>query len=349
MPSPQHLLQSLYFCVVTAQRHLGSIANIWVEKPIADNLAKYLQKVILAPQRLPQTAVLRTQKNLTKEIYTMLPLAFVANKQCFDVCDTLECGQIFRYKKIAENAYGVFSWDKYAELKTTEAGVEVYTDDADYFWHFFDLDTNYAEKVARISALSPIMEKACNCGKGIHILNQNLTEMIFSFIISANNNIKRIQLIINRLCDALGESTPYGKAFPTIEALANAPLELFTSVGAGYRDKYLKSTAQALLSYDLQSLFKMNTLAARTELLKFLGVGPKVADCILLFGMHRGDVFPVDTWLKKVYHAYFEQGHRDNEISTFFTDLFGFDAGLCQQYLFYYQRKYGQTGGNAVK
>lgn len=279
----------------------------------------------------------------------MLPLAFVAKKECFDVRDTLECGQIFRYKKIGENAYGVFSWNKYAELVTTDDGVEVYTDDGDYFWKFLDLDSDYNDKVRRISALSPIMEKACDSGKGIRILNQNLTEMIFSFIISANNNIKRIQLIINRLCDALGEVTPYGRAFPTVEALANAPVEFFASVGAGYRDKYLKNTAQSLLSYDLQSLIALDSVSARSELQKFSGVGPKVADCILLFGMHRGDVFPVDTWLKKVYHSYFERGHRDNEISTFFTDLFGSDAGLCQQYLFYYQRKYGQTKQNTVK
>lgn len=279
----------------------------------------------------------------------MLPIAFTVNRDCFDVADTLECGQIFRYKKLSDNTYSVFSLDKYAELETKPNCVEVRTEHGEYFRRFLDLDADYPEKVKRISAISPLMKEACQCGKGIHILNQDLTEMIFSFIISANNNIKRIQLIIERLCDALGEDTPYGKAFPTVEKLAACPVEFYTKIGAGYRDRYLKETAERLLDYDLSVLQNADSVTARKQLLSFMGVGPKVADCILLFGMHRGDVFPVDTWLKKVYHAYFEQGHKDSQLSTFFCNLFGEDAGLCQQYLFYFQRKYRQNEQNTVK
>lgn len=279
----------------------------------------------------------------------MLPIAFTADKNCFNVADTLECGQIFRYNKVDENTYEVFSQDKYAQLVTTQKCVEVRTANGEYFWNFLDLETDYAQKVQRISALSPLMKEACDCGKGIHILRQDLTEMIFSFIISANNNIKRIQLIIDRLCRALGEKTPYGWAFPTVEKLASAPVEFYKSIGAGYRDRYLKNTAIRLQNYDVEQLRALDTPQARKQLLALDGVGPKVADCILLFGMRRGDVFPVDTWLKKVYHLYFEQGHKDCEISTFFCNLFGDDAGLCQQYLFYFQRKYGQNFQNTVK
>lgn len=279
----------------------------------------------------------------------MLPLAFTADKNCFDVTDTLECGQIFRYRKLNENTCEVFSQDKYAQLVTVDSGIEVYTTDGDYFWDFLDLQTDYRQKVERISAMSPVMKQAAECGKGIHILRQNLTEMIFCFIISANNNIKRIQQIVERLCEGLGEKTPYGYAFPTVQKLADAPVEFYKSIGAGYRDKYLKHTAQKLLNFDLASLESLPTAEARKVLLTFEGVGPKVADCILLFGMRRGDVFPVDTWLKKVYHNYFEQGHKDGELSTFFCNLFGADAGLCQQYLFYFQRKYRQIEENTVK
>lgn len=278
-----------------------------------------------------------------------LPIAFEFSSEYFNVRDTLECGQIFRYKKLNEDTYAVFSLNKYAELTTVGNVVQVRTTDREYFWRFFDLDTDYAAKVARISALSPLMKEAAEFGKGIRILNQDLTEMIFSFIISANNNIKRIQLIIDRMCTAIGKTTPYGHAFPTVEDMAASPVAFYTGIGAGYRDKYLQQTAEMLLSYDLSTLTNLDSAAARKELLKFMGVGPKVADCILLFGLKRGDVFPVDTWLKKVYHAYFEQGHKDAELSTFFCNLFGNDAGLCQQYLFYFQRKYGQTNGNTVK
>ncbi|MCM1290073.1 MAG: hypothetical protein NC132_06300 [Corallococcus sp.] len=279
----------------------------------------------------------------------MPDLAFCVDKDYFDVADTLECGQIFRYKKLEENVYEVFSLDKYARLVTTDENVEVYTDDADYFRNFLDLDTDYSAKVAKISAISPLMERACQAGRGIHILRQNIVEMIFSFIISANNNIKRIQLIVNRLCEGLGERTPYGYAFPNVKKMAEAPVEFYTKIGAGYRDRYLKETAEALLNFDLSSLQNADSFEARKRLLAFKGIGPKVADCILLFGLRRGDVFPVDTWLKKVYHAYFEHGHKDSEISSFFCEIFGEDAGLCQQYLFYFQRKYGQNGQNAVK
>ena len=271
-----------------------------------------------------------------------LPIAFTYPREYFNICDTLECGQIFRYKRLENGAYGVYSLDKYAELFYDGGNVCVATRDKDYFWNFFDLDCDYASKVSRISALSPLMREAAAFGKGIRILNQDLTEMIFSFIISANNNIKRIQLIIERMCNSLGADTPYGKAFPTVQALAAAPVQTFTGIGAGYRDRYLHLTANRLLGYDLSALRKLDSVSARKELLTFTGIGPKVADCIMLFGLKRGDVFPVDTWIKKVYHEHFEQGHKDGEISRFFCDLFGQDAGLCQQYLFYFQRKYRQ-------
>lgn len=268
-----------------------------------------------------------------------LPIAFTYEREFFNIKDTLECGQIFRYNLLDDGAYGVYSRDKYAQLSyNADNKVEVRTNDADYFWKFFDLDTDYGAKVKRISALSPLMEQAASYGKGIRILNQDLTEMIFSFIISANNNIKRIQLIIERLCAKLGQITEYGNAFPSVQAMAQAPVELYTSIGAGYRDRYLSETAQALLEFDLSTFDNMDSVGARNQLLSFKGVGPKVADCILLFGLRRGDVFPVDTWIKKVYHEYFEQGHRDQDISKFFCNLFGQDAGLCQQYLFYCQR-----------
>ncbi len=275
--------------------------------------------------------------------------AFSIQKNCFDLTDTLECGQVFRYRKLQQNVYEVFSQDKHAKLVDVGCEVQVFTEDPQYFANYFDLQTDYEQTVKRISDISPIMQQAAQCGKGIRILRQDLTEMIFSFIISANNNIKRIQAIVERLCQGLGEKTPYGYAFPTVQKMADAPVEFYKSIGAGYRDRYLKDTAQKLLSFDLESLKAMPTEQARKVLLTFEGVGPKVADCILLFGMHRGDVFPVDTWLKKVYHNYFEQGHKDAQMSTFFCNLFGQDAGLCQQYLFYFQRKYRQNNENTVK
>ncbi len=261
----------------------------------------------------------------------------------FSAADTLECGQIFRYSAVAPDTYSVHSADKYAEIVTDGEKITVNTDDPQYFYRFFDLETDYSAAAKRLSDKNEILKKAAEYGKGIRILNQNVAEMIFSFIISANNNIKRIQLIIGRLCDALGEKTAYGRAFPSVEAMAEKNEDFYAGIGAGYRARYLAETAARLKNYSLSSLQSMPTEEARKELLSFCGIGPKVADCILLFALKRGDVFPVDTWIKKVYHEYFEAGHKDSEIASYFTGLFKEDSGLCQQYLFYYRRKYGQN------
>lgn len=271
-----------------------------------------------------------------------LPVAFKVSADYFDVRDTLECGQVFRFKQIGENAFAVFSADKYAEAETEKGVVTVRSEDAEYFWKYFDLDSDYAETVKRISAISPLMEQASSLGKGIRILNQNFEEMVYSFIISAQNRIPRIKQIVERICLAKGEEKPFGRTFPKTQVLAECGEEFFAGVGAGYRSRYLDDTAKRLLTYDAARLNSLDSVSARKELLTFMGVGPKVADCILLFGMHRGDVFPVDTWIKKVYHNYFENGHKDGEISDYFCGLFGSDAGLCQQYLFYFERKYRQ-------
>ena len=277
-----------------------------------------------------------------------LPVAFTCSAEYFSVKDTLECGQVFRYYDLGDGYYGVFSRDKYAQLFTENDKVVVQTQDGDYFRNYFDVDNDYAETVAYISAISPLMKQAAECGKGIRILRQDPTETLYSFMISANNNIKRIQQIVERLCVGAGNETQFGYAFPTREKLGNMPQEFFSSLGAGYRDKFLYETSRRTLDYDIAALAKEDTATARKELLTFKGVGPKVADCILLFGLNHGDVFPVDTWLKKVYHAYFESGLADSAISDFFCGLFGKYAGLCQQYLFYFQRKYRQTQINNV-
>ena len=277
-------------------------------------------------------------------IYTTEKSIVLKDFDNFNAKDILECGQIFRYKLNDDGSYDVFSRDKHANVSDVKDEIVIPTDDVDYFYNFFDLDTDYKAVCDRLSARSEILKQAVDYGKGIRILNQDLEEMLFSFIISANNNIKRIQLIVERLCKALGSKTDFGYAFPTASQMAEASVEMFKELGAGYRAEYLFDTAQRLNDgYDLEQLRTMNTDEARRQLLSFKGVGPKVADCVLLFGLKKQDVFPVDTWIKKVYHNYFEQGHSDRDIAGYFVSQFGEDAGLCQQYLFYFQRKYGQT------
>ncbi|MBR2974489.1 MAG: 8-oxoguanine DNA glycosylase [Clostridia bacterium] len=266
----------------------------------------------------------------------------LANHPNFCVADTLECGQFFRYSKVDDATYRVYSLDKFALVVTKGDVVEIQTDDVQYFYNFFALDVDYTPAIGRLNGYSQFLSDAIEYGKGIRILRQDLVETIFCFIISANNNIKRIQGIVERLCAKYGAKTDNGYAFPTLEALANATEADLKAIGAGYRAGYIVNTAKALATMDLSTLANMSTNKARQALLALSGVGPKVTDCILLFGLNKGDVFPVDTWIKKVYHTYFEKGHPDNQIADYLVSLFGDDSGLCQQYLFYFQRKYGQ-------
>lgn len=258
----------------------------------------------------------------------------------FKAKDILECGQIFRFTKNPDGHYTVFSLDKKADIFEYSDRVEIVTDSVDYFASFFDLQKDYSVYHQKYGKYD-FFDKAYKHGEGIRILNQDLAEMIFSFIISANNNIKRIQLIIERICNAIGNDMGGYHAFPTIEQMASVDEQFFKDMGAGYRAGYLVATAKTLHNgFDLDSLKNMDRANARKALLSLKGVGPKVADCILLFGLKKTNSFPIDTWTEKVYHAYFESGLKNREaIARFFVDLFGDDAGYVQQYLFYYQRE----------
>lgn len=266
----------------------------------------------------------------------------IADAENFDIAQILECGQIFRYIKRGDKSYTVFSADKKAEVEQKGGDVRIYTDSPDYFENFFDLKRDYSylkDKCYRYDFL----REAYDFGSGIRILNQNTAEMIFSFIISANNNIKRIQLIIGRICDAIGKDMGGYRAFPTIDDMAAQSQLFFKEAGAGYRASYLAETAKALRDgFDLSALCSADTASARKQLMSLKGVGPKVADCILLFGLRKCDSFPVDTWIEKVYHQYFETGLKNREeIARYLVGLFGEDAGMIQQYLFYFQREKG--------
>lgn len=255
----------------------------------------------------------------------------------FDIKKILECGQIFRFCIDDLGEYVVNSQDKIAHIKQGNPTL-IFTKDVDYFYNFFDLNTNYDELVKKIN--QPIIKKAIEYGRGIRILKQPLVEVIYSFVISANNNIKRIQKIIERLCQSYGKKIDGFYAFPTLSQLKNISQSQYNNIGAGYRGDYLYKLSQQLSENFLAKLNELDTTSARKELIKLSGVGPKVADCILLFGMNRFDVFPVDTWIEKVYKNMFNEDLKNRDkISKFLVNYFGDLSGLCQQYLFYYKRE----------
>ena len=170
----------------------------------------------------------------------------VTNLNEFNITHILECGQVFRFIK-TKDGYIVFSGAKKAEIKTFGDKVEICTKNVEYFVNYFDLETNYTEiknKLAKFKVLKPMLKTAY----GIKILKQNPVKMIISFIISANNNIKRIQLIIENICKRFGNKINDYYAFPTLKELEKANIEDFKGCGAGYRAKYLYKVVLYLLA-----------------------------------------------------------------------------------------------------
>ena len=270
----------------------------------------------------------------------------IFNNTYFNIKDTLECGQVFRFYP-HEKGYLVYTKDKcaYCYNENDNAIIECNVDDREYFNNYFDLANNYESIVASAQESNyEVLRTSAKIGKGIRILNQDIEETLFSFIISQNNNIPRIKSIIEKLCYALGERKKfYGKeycAFPTIKAMANKDIEFFKSIGLGYRAGYVKKLAEEIVNgFDANRLKTLETEEIRKELIKIYGVGEKVADCVMLFGYHRGDAFPVDTWIEKLYKENFNGKLTDRKkISKWLVEEFGEKSGYYQQYLFYYKR-----------
>lgn len=255
----------------------------------------------------------------------------------FVVEHILDCGQVFRYRNEGD-CHTILSKDKICLLQKSESCVIMKTDDVDYFIGYFDLDNDYTAVRDGLRAYEGLND-AIEYGKGIRILRQDAFETIISFIVSANNNIPRIKGILERMCERLGEQKNGYYAFPTAERLAEADVELFREIGAGYRAEYISDTAKKLVGYDFDEIRKADTATARKTLMGLKGIGGKVADCILLFAFGKTDLFPMDTWSKKIYSALgFPEEKNPSKMEQRLVERFGKDAGIAQQYLFYYYR-----------
>ncbi len=262
----------------------------------------------------------------------------VFDKTQFNPKHILECGQVFRFGLDENNNYYVISKDNKATIIENDNCYEIISNNPKYFVDYFDLNTDY-NKIKSVLSENKTIAEMIPFGYGIRILNGDAHEMIFSYIISQNNNIKRIQKIIEKLCE-IGTNKNGYHAFPTIEELSNAPLEFYQSLGAGYRDKFLKHTADTLKDVNLENIKKLETDEIYEFLISLQGIGPKVASCILLFGFQKKDKFPVDTWNEKVYYNHFSSKKLSRpEIQKYFENEFKEYSGVAQQYLFYFERE----------
>lgn len=266
-------------------------------------------------------------------------LITVTDMTDFDIKKICECGQLFRFTDI-NGKTRIISGEHRAFLWQENGVVFIECDDEKYFEKYFDLQRNYDIIRLKLKDKS-LFEAAVDFGQGIRILNQQPFETLISFIISANNNITRIKGIIERLSASLGDDMGGYFSFPSPQKIAAADFETINGLGAGYRARYIHETARAVAEgrFDLDAPFSAKTDCAKRGLLQLLGVGDKVADCILLFAYHKADVFPVDTWIKKVYNCYYGREQSRAVIRRSLLARFGDLSGYAQQYLFYYKRE----------
>lgn len=257
----------------------------------------------------------------------------------FELSDTLDCGQAFRFSKIDENNWHGIALNSYIKIGKLNDQIILYNvtlDDYEQKWkHYFDFERNY-EEIINIISENEVLKAAAEKYKGIRILNQDPWEAICSFIISQNNNIPRIKGIIERLCENFGDKIDGGYSFPTAQKLSNLTPEDLMPLRAGFRARYIIDAAKKVSSGELDfELIKNGEIdLARAELMKIIGVGTKVADCSLLFGFGRIEALPKDVWIKRAIAEYFD-GNFPKCAESY--------AGIAQQYLFSYIRDINKT------
>ena len=307
-----------------------------------------------------------TQNTMEEEKY------IIENQNSFELKDIFECGQCFRWNEQEDGSYigviknGVIQVKKEKKIckemngakeinKTKE--IITFTGKCDgnlqeIVEKYFDLKRDYEKIKSQLENIDEYLKTSIEYGKGIRILNQDLWETIISFIISANNNIPRIKGIIERISQKYGNEIEWNEkkyyTFPTPEQLKDVTVQEFRNLGLVFRDIRLYETTQMILNkeVDLEKLRKNpNTQEVRNELLKLSGVGPKVADCILLFSdLKRFDVFPIDVWVRRVMNDLYIKESDESKVSKakiekLAEEKFGDLKGLAQQYLFYWRRE----------
>jgi N-glycosylase/DNA lyase len=256
----------------------------------------------------------------------------------FDIERTLDCGQCFRFDKDEKGTFHGVAFGKYLRFEKSKNGVIFIpnmskTEFETRFMSFLALDVDYCEIVNQIS-FDETLKNSINDSLGIHIMNQEPWETLCSFIISQNNNIPRIKKIVSSLCNLCGETIEGCdmRAFPNAEAVYSLGIDGLAPIKSGFRSKYIYSAAEAVVSgkINFDDIRKMDYPTAKKQLMTIKGVGPKVADCVLLFGLGFTEAFPIDVWIKRVISKYYGDG--------FTPDYFGKYAGIAQQFLFYSER-----------
>lgn len=256
----------------------------------------------------------------------------------FQIEQIAQSGQCFRLVPREEGVFSLVAGEHYIEISQNENEITFSgtKEEWEESWaDYFDCGRDYGAIKASIDPKDRYLLNAAETGWGIRILKQDLWEMIITFIISQQNNIKRIRKCVETICERYGEKRINFRGedyylFPTAEALAAATVEELKECNLGYRGKYIQKTAQMIQNREvkLEELPAMTYEEAKAEVMKLCGVGIKVAECICLFGLHHVDAFPIDTHIQKVLERHYADGFPFERYQGY--------AGILQQYIFYY-------------
>ena len=254
---------------------------------------------------------------------------------CINLDYTLDCGQSFRCKK-ENDIWSAVAYGRKIRVQQKDENTLIFYDtteeDFKNIWKtYFDLDRNYPDIISRFVNDSYL----CTASEeyyGIRVLNQEPWEALCSFIISQNNNIPRIKGIVERLCESFGNDLGDGFfTFPSAEKLSALTPEDLAPLRAGFRAKYIIDAARKVASGEIsfEEIFEKDISFGRESLMKICGVGPKVAECALLYGCRKAEAFPVDVWVKRIMSELYENGLPQCAYP---------EIGIAQQYLFHWRR-----------
>lgn len=271
------------------------------------------------------------------------------NIKNFELKDVFDCGQCFRWNRTEDGSYIGIAYDRVIEVSKIGNDLIINNTDKEEFnqlWlEYFDLNRNYDEIKQELSK-DPLLEKAVQFGNGIRILKQEPFELLISFIISSNNRIPMIKRAIDTISRKWGNKIIYKDkeyyTFPEIDKLYGKTIEDLESCSVGFRAKYIVDTCSRVFNEKnlLDGILVCDDDVCHNELQNFSGVGPKVADCIMLFSMQKYSAFPVDVWVKRaMMHFYVAPNVSLKKIREFGRNKFGSLSGFAQQYLFYYARE----------
>lgn len=254
---------------------------------------------------------------------------------CINLDYTLDCGQSFRWKK-EKDVWSAVVYGKKIKIEQKDENTLIFydttEDEFEQIWKvYFDLERDYDTIISRFSE-DEHLKTSSEAYYGIRVLNQEPWEALCSFIISQNNNIPRIKGIIDRLCENFGEDLGEGYfSFPSPEKLSALSPEDLSPLRAGFRAKYIIDAAKKVSSkeIDFDEIIRNDISFGRESLMKICGVGPKVAECSLLYGCRKADAFPVDVWVKRIMSELYENGLPQCAYP---------EIGIAQQYLFHWRR-----------